>query len=255
MAERSAEQRNDLTRFASRFWAGEAEVAHAFFSVPRSKEEHLRWLRLQAYKELQPRSDGLILKLVDKLKADYPKLEYQEGRDDYLYTIQFLMEEFRHYVLFADVIDDLTGERITPDELATYELPGETALRKVRRDYIEEHGNLASFASSFCEGGGASIYYEGSLVGGDLLSDKIAAACKSVYDDEVDHAAHGATSLSVQAKTEEDWALARDMVEVISKARVLMRNEQFGSLLSEDRLAEIFAGNIELPARYAELLI
>jgi len=223
--------------------------------VPRSKEEHLRWLRLQAYKELQPRSDGLILKLVDKLKADYPKLEHQEGRDDYLHTIQFLMEEFRHYVLFADVIDDLTGERITPEELTRYELPGETALRKVRRDYIEEHGNLASFASSFCEGGGASIYYEGSLVGGDSLSDKISAACKSVYDDEVDHAAHGATSLSEQAKTEEEWTLARDMVEAISKARVRMRNEQFGSPLSEDRLTEIFAGNIELPARYAELLV
>lgn len=252
---RSVEQRNDLTRYASRFWAGEAEVAHTFFAVTRSKEEHLRWLRLQAYKELQPRTDGLILKLVDKLKADYPKLEYQVGRDDYLYTIQFLMEEFRHYILFADVIDNLTGERITPDELAKYDLPGEAALRKVRKDYIDEHGDLASFASSFCEGGGASIYYEGSLIGGDPLSDKIAAACKSVYDDEVDHAAHGATNLSNQAKNAEEWALAREMVEAISIQRVRMRNEQFGSLLSEERLTEIFEGNIELPARYAELLV
>ena len=253
--QRSAEQLNELTRFASRFWAGEAEVAHTFFAVPRTKEEHLRWLRLQAYKELQPRSDGLILTLVDKLKADYPKLEYEANRDDFLYTVQFLMEEFRHYVLFADVVDDLTGGRITPDELAQYELPGETGLRKVRRDYIDEHGDLARFASTFCEGGGASIYYEGSLIGGDPLSDKIAAACKSVYDDEVDHAAHGATDLSKQATTEEDWALAREMVESISKQRVRMRNEQFGSLLSEQRMTEIFEGNIELPARYAELLV
>lgn len=47
--QRKQQLRNDLTRFASRYWAGESEVAHTFFAVDRTGEEHLRWLRLQAY--------------------------------------------------------------------------------------------------------------------------------------------------------------------------------------------------------------
>ena len=60
--EQARERRNDLTRYASRFWAGEAEIARTFFSQSRTPEEHLRWLRVQAYKELQPRPDGIILR-------------------------------------------------------------------------------------------------------------------------------------------------------------------------------------------------
>jgi hypothetical protein len=252
---RARELRNDLTRFASRWWAGEAEVAHTFFARKRTGEEHLRWLRLQAYKEIQPRSDGVILRLVDTLKADYPQIDHSRARADYLYTIQFLEEEFRHYVLFADVIDYITGEHITPEELVPHELEGETALRALRAKLADEHGDLARFASSFCEGGGASIYYEGAQVGGSELNDRIALACQGVFDDEVDHAVHGASALTSAARTDEDWALAREMVESISRQRVRMRNEQFGFPLSDARLAEIDAGDIELSERYAEMLV
>ena len=252
---RARQLRNELTSYASRYWAGEAEVAHTFFAQPRSAEEHLRWLRLQAYKELQPRRDGLILRLVDKLRTDYPNLEHGAGRDDFLYTIQFLEEEFRHYVLFADVIESIAGEHVTPESLTPHELAGEHALRMLRHGYIEEHGDLARFASTFCEGGGASIFYEGQQIGGDPLSDQIAVACKGVYDDEIDHAAHGADDLNAGAKTEEDWALAKEMVVTISESRVRMRNEQFGFPLSDERLAEIADGKIDLPERFKALLV
>ena len=192
---------------------------------------------------------------MDKLQADFPTLEHGVGRDDFLYTAQFLEEEFRHYVLFADVIDTLTGGQITPEELAKYEYAEETKLRLLRKSYVDEHGDLASFASSFCEGGGASIYYEGSLVGGNPLNNQIAAACKGVYDDEVDHAAHGAAGLAAEAKTDKEWEQATEMVTAISQQRVRMRNEQFGFPLTDDRLQEIANGKIDLPARYAELLV
>ena len=253
--QRKREFRNELTRYASRFWAGEAEVAHTFFVAPRTGEEHLRWLRLQACKELQPRADGVIIRLIDKLKGDYPSLEAGVDRHDMLYTMQFLEEEFRHYVLFADVIDHITGGQTTPEELAAYEYPEETKLRLLRVGLAEKHGPLARFASSFCEGGGASIYYEGMLMAGSDLNERIAFACKGVFDDEVDHAAHGAADLSGAADSDEAWALAREMVESISEQRVRMRNEQFGFPLSEERLAEIADGRIELPARYADLLV
>ena len=252
--QRKLELRNELTRFASRYWAGEAEVAHTFFATDRTAEEHLRWLRLQAYKELQPRTDGIIIKLIEKLRADYDKLEHGVDRHDMLYTTQFLEEEFRHYVLFADVIDHITGENVTPQELVNYELEGETKLRALRNAYAAKHGALARFASSFCEGGGASIYYEGMLMTGSPLAEHIALACKGVYEDEVDHAVHGAADLSNAADTEEDWALAKEMIAAISEQRVRMRNEQFGFPMSDARFAEMVAGTIEIPDRYAALL-
>ena len=246
---------NELLHHASRWWAGEAEAAKTFFGMPHSGEEHLRWLRLQAYKELQPRPDGLIRRLVDKLQADYPGLEHGVDRAGYLHTLEFLLEEFRHYVLFADVIDEVTGGVLTPEELATYELPEERKLRELREAFGREWGDLARSASSFCEGGGASLFYEGMRTSGDPLSDKIAAACKSVYRDEMEHAHHGVEDLVRVARTEADWRTARYLVEEISKQRLRMRNEQFGFPLSEERLREIGDGKIDLPKRFLALVV
>lgn len=253
--DRARHLRNELTEYASRWWAGEAEVARVFFGQQRSRDEHLRWLRLQAFKELQPRSDGIIKRNVEKLLRDYDGLDHAVSRSDYLYTIQFLEEEFRHYVLFADVIDYLTGERLTPEELARYELSEEANLREMRRAFMDTEGELARFASSFCEGGGASIFYEGMQIGGDPLSDRIAVACRGVYEDEIDHAEHGADELGRGARTEDDWARARHMVEEISGQRLRMRNEQFGYPLSDDRVRQIAVGQIDLPERFRALLV
>lgn len=252
---RSHRFRNELTEFASRWWAGEAEVTRTFFSKPRSKDEHLRWLRMQAFKELQPRPNGIIIRLIRELERDYDSLERPVDRSEYLHKIRFLEEEFRHYVLFADVVDHLTGGRLTPEELSNYEVPEEAKLREVRQSLMSKHGDLARFASSFCEGGGASLYYEGMQIGGDPLSDMIAKACRGVYEDEIEHAEHGAQELEEVAHSEEDWALAKEIVEAISRQRVRMRNDQFGHVLSDERLREIDEGKIELPERYRAMLV
>ena len=70
----------------------------------------------------------------------------------------------------------------------------------------------------------------------------IAAACRSVYEDEIEHAHHGVEDMVALEPTEEDWALAWQMVEDISRQRVRMRNEQFNFPLSEARLEEIGGG-------------
>lgn len=256
MDELEAKRRgNELLEFASRWWAGEAEVTRTFFSQPRSRDEHLRWLRMQACKELQPRPQGIIIRNVEQLQRDYAQLEKSVDRHDYQDRIEFLLEEFRHYVLFADVVDQLTGARLTPEELATYEVPEERKLREMRERYAAQHGALARAASSFCEGGGASLFYEGMQIGGDPVSDTVAAACASVYKDEMEHASHGIEDMVRVARTEADWALAREMVEAISRQRLRMRNEQFGYPLTDDRLDEIAQGKIGLPERFRGLLV
>ena len=166
---RARKRRNELTEFASRWWAGEAEVTRTFFSQPRSKDEHLRWLRMQAYKELQPRPNGIIIRLINELKNDYDMLEHGVDRHDFLPQ------------------DPIPGRGIPPlsalrgrgglSHWREDDHRGACAIRSARRGstpraahlLADQHGALARFASSFCEGGGASLYYEGMQVGGDEL--------------------------------------------------------------------------------------
>ena len=42
--QQTREALEEISRYAARFWAGEAEIARAFFSEPRTREEHIRWL-------------------------------------------------------------------------------------------------------------------------------------------------------------------------------------------------------------------
>ena len=42
----------EVLQRVNRYWAGEAEVAATFFQRPRTKEEHLRWLKSQMVREL-----------------------------------------------------------------------------------------------------------------------------------------------------------------------------------------------------------
>ena len=57
-------------------------------------------------------------------------------------------------------------------------------------------------------------------VGGDELHDLIATACRGVYEDEIEHAEQGASGLERGEWSDEQWALAKDMVEAISRQRV-----------------------------------
>ena len=254
--QQARERRNELTRYASRFWAGEAEIARTFFAqLQERRRSTCAGCACRRTRSCSRATTALSCGTSSSWRGTIPSLEKGVGRADFLYNIQFLEEEFRHYVVFADVIDHITGGQLTTEELATYDIEHERELRAVRRRCYERHGELGRFASSFCEGGGASIFYEGMQIGGDELRDRIAAACANVYNDEIDHAAHGADDLNAVARTEEDWALAKEMVTEISLQRMRMRNEEFGFPLTDERLQEIAEGQVELPERFEALLV
>ncbi len=42
----------ELQETVARWWAGEAEIVRTFFSRERSKEDDIRWITLQAAREL-----------------------------------------------------------------------------------------------------------------------------------------------------------------------------------------------------------
>ena len=97
-------------------------------------------------------------------------------------------------------------------------------------------------------GGGASFFAEGRQIGGDPLSDAIAAACAVVFGDETEHGEHGASEFAHNLHTEEEWAEAREIVTAICQQRLRMRYEMFGLPIDEARITEITEGTIPSPS-------
>ena len=252
MTEQEArEALEEISRYAARFWAGEAEIARAFFSQPRSREEHIRWLRLQCFKELygsglSASGKGLILELVDETVDGYQGLEKSVDRHAFLRTTEILYEEMKHYVVFADLLEELSGAVPEPEALKQHQLPEDLKLAEVRASFRGEARGLGVLASHFTEGGAAAIFREGMNSKGDPISDRIAYACGQVYEDEVDHQDSGAQGLESAAQSPEDWARVREMVTEICMQRLRMRNEQFGFPVTEERLQEIAEGKIKV---------
>jgi hypothetical protein len=245
--DRAAEE---LARLGARYWAGEAEIVAAFFDQPRSKEEHIRWLRLQVYKEmygsgLLANPGGIIQGLVQRLQDQFPRSESREGRQTFSRTAMVLQQEFDHFMRFADLLEEISGEEIRFEELKRYQMPEDRGLQEVRSRFRESAGDLAEAAIDFTEGGRSAIFWVGMKQKGDEFLDGVARVCNRVFTDELEHQEHGAGEVAAVAKTEEDWARVGEMVEAICQQRLRMRNEMFGFPVTGERLQEIAQGKIE----------
>jgi hypothetical protein len=244
------EAAKELAELGARYWAGEAEIVSAFFCKPRSKEEHIHWLRLQCYKEmygsgLVANPEGIIYGLVERLRKSFPLLESQVGRHDFRHVAEVLYQEISHYCLFADILEELTERKVRLQELATYQFSEDRKLQEVRGHCRRTEGELGELAIAFTEGGRSAIFYAGMKLKGDPILEKVAKACSQVFQDELEHQEYGAEGVERVAKSREDWEKVRRMVEAICQQRLRMRNEMFGFPVSEKRLQEIALGKIE----------
>ncbi len=237
---------DELVAIAAPYWAGEAEIVQIYFSGPRSRENDVRWLRAQCWKEIYGQLEGdpggVIEGPIERLRESFPPVG-QAARRRFLHIAEELYEEFHHYAMLADILDDLEGRPIPPDELE--QLPEDVKLTRMRGQNRDREGALGLFANKFCEGGGSSMYRAASTVAGGDLEQRIAAAFSRIAGDEIDHMKTGAEGLRSLVQTEEQWDKVKRMVRDLSRQRVRMRNEMFGFPLSEERLQEIDEGNIQ----------
>ena len=231
----------EVLQRANRFWAGEAEVAASFFSQPRSKDEHLFWLKSQMVRELGW-PDGRLTRVMDA----FHQLETVSERHSVHAALINAEEEYSHYVVLADIAETIAGRRIPPDEIMyNKDLPEWQALAKVRT----AQAGWDSAVSGFHEGGGLGIYFTCmniEPVADDPYRPAIAQAMAMIYSDELGHAAHGFREVMEIAAhaSDDDWQKVLEKVEAVGYHRVRMRNEQFGFPLSEERVEEIKAGKI-----------
>jgi hypothetical protein len=233
-----------------RFWAGEAEICHAFWDGPRSDEEQARWLRVQVFKEmhgsgLTGNADGLVRAFLQDLQDRIDNVETKDERDQFLRSVRVLGEEFNHFKLFADILETITGEPVSQAKLRDWQLPADRKLQQTRQEIRENEGHLGELAIMFTEGGGSAFFLVGKDVGGNSTADAIARACETVYFDELEHGEHGAQELERELDSEEEWAKAKELIIRICEERLRMRYEMFGLPINEERIAEITAGKIE----------
>ncbi len=252
-----------------RWWAGEAEVVRVYFSNPRTREDDLRWLKLQAAREL-----GTVERLIEALPADLTRIETAVDRDSFEASTRSVYEEARHYRLLADIMEQIAGERPDPQELLALsgcqserrghpDLPAMTAEIEVTHRLLETHGELAEVALGFSEGAGAAMFYMGNKLlelpytsySNGAVEKAISEAMGVIFHDEMRHGPVHIPDIARAIRNDEDLETARHIVTEKAIAHLRLRNETFGNPLTEARMAEIDAdiGVEPLPVDYRNI--
>lgn len=234
----------ELINAALPYWEAEAEIAKRFFASKPSPEDHIFWLKAQVWKELNP-VDGYfngIHKELHTLADLFPRVDKDIDRHHFAFLMQQMLEEFNHYVLFADILESLLGGGIATSE--PVQLPEEKRLAALRKAYATEGSPIKKAAVLFTEGGGARLFREGAKVSGGALEASIASAMQVIYDDERNHfreaAKEAAGVLTSRADVDE---IKRAIVDV-SRQRVEMRREMFRNAMSAQEI-DAFVGAVE----------
>jgi hypothetical protein len=237
-----------LTRLASAYRVAESAVVGAFFKKRRTKKDHLRWLRAQGFKEY-----SAIKPIIQALTALYPSIDRGIHRRDYAELTKKLADETRHARLVMDLLQEISGAKITPRDLTW--LPEDRKLAKVRAKYSKGfasllHGatrvtakemrrtdqQLERAAITLTEGGGGALYLVCSRLKKRGIEKRIARAFHEILRDEVEHKDTGARSLVPLLKNGASFRRAAQIIQEISAQRLRMRNEQFGFPLSKKGL-------------------
>jgi hypothetical protein len=238
------------------YWAGEADVFRAYWLWDRrTRETDRRWLALQCSKEvwgsgLAPLDKGIFLGPAEQLVELFPKIDIDVDRHEVLDVAEGLWAEFLHYCAFADAHDALAlpGEAKLNPHAVKSAWKEDLELSELRFKHKRENPKLGDRATRFTEGGYCTLFSEGMSL--RVSTDKqhakanalIAAACAKVYDDEFGHMLKGIAGLDTEALSAAEWRLLETMSVAQLKARILMRNAQFGHPLTGNRLADALSG-------------
>lgn len=240
-----------LTQLASAYRAAEEAVVRAFFKKPRARKDHLRWLKAQGFKEY-----SAIQPILGALTALYPNVDRGVDRRDYAELTEKLADETKHARLVMDLLEGMTGKKITPRDLTW--LPQDRKLAKVRGRYSKSfarllHGSgrvtskeikrrdekVERAAITLTEGGGGALYQVCSKLKKRGIEGRIARVFHEILLDEVGHKDTGARALAKLISNETSFRRAAKIIAEVSGQRLRMRNEQFGFPLKREALAAL----------------
>jgi hypothetical protein len=237
-----------LTKLARDYRAAEAAIVTAFFAKPRKRLDHLHWLRAQTFKEY-----SAIKPIFSALAKLYPEVDREIDRHQFEELTEKLADETKHARLVMDLLEDLTGKRVTFADLLW--LPEDRKLAKIRARYSKSfatllHGdgairareirrqdeNLERAAITLTEGGGGALYEVCSRLKKTGVEGKIVAVFREILRDEMAHKDVGLHSLAALVVNDRTFRRAARILCDVSSQRLRMRNEQFNFPLTEAEL-------------------
>jgi len=240
-----------LTALAAAYRAAEEAIVEAFFAKPRDKHDHLHWLSAQAFKEY-----SAIKPIFTALAKLYPEIDRGIDRHNYQELTEKLADETKHARLVMDLLEEISGKKITFKDLLW--LPQDKKLAKIRARYSPSyatllHGSgtlsakeirrqdesLERAAITLTEGGGGALYRVCSGLKKSGVEGRIAKVFHEILLDEVGHKDSGGRALAPLVKTQADLERAAKIIGEVSGQRLRMRNEQFGFPLNSRELGEI----------------
>jgi len=240
-----------LRALADRYRRAEAEIIKAYFARPRTKEQHIHWLKAQAFKEY-----SAIKPLLKMTASFYARFDGDVDRHEFEEVAEKLAEETKHARLVMDLLEEISGKKVAPRDLVW--MAEDRELARVRARYSKTfaallHGSddpsdkemrrkdeeLERAAVTLTEGGGGALYEACIRLKKGTMEKKIAAAFREIHDDEIDHKNAGARHLVKLVRTRTDYERAAEIIREISRQRLRMRNEQFGFPLSAAELRDM----------------
>jgi hypothetical protein len=226
------------------YWGAEAEICRTYFRSPtRTAESDAAWLTRQAAKELL---DGVVprLRQLEALAGD------DAAPEPLAAVAEELHEEAAHFAAFAAALrqvrpaGDMGLDRAELEAAVAW--PGNLALARLRARHVAEDPRLGAVAGTVTEGGCCALFREGvALAGGTAADEAIAAACSAVLADEADHMLAGLDGAATSDLTADEWERVIAMSVEQSRARLVMRDEQFGGVVAPDRLEALLAAGAD----------
>jgi hypothetical protein len=237
-----------LSGLARGYCHAEAHIVASFFKKRHRNKDHLRWLRAQAFKEY-----SAIRPIFTALSKLYPEVDHSIDRHDFEELTEKLADETKHARLVMDLLEEISGRRISFADLLW--LPEDRKLARIRGRYSRSyatllHGNgtikaneirrkdegLERAAITLTEGGGGALYRVCSKLKKTGVEGKISRVFSEILRDETEHKEAGARDLALLIKSKSTFKRAAEIVSAVSRQRLRMRNEQFGFPLGEHEM-------------------
>jgi hypothetical protein len=247
------------------YWAAEHEIALRYFGSPeRTLETDKLWVGHQMFKEWTgsgvygPRSTT-VATMIKEVAAEVGDLDGHAVAPHPLKAtcdkLGFASDELRHYAQLHDLYLLIEPVSPPPSIAALGKLTNGTALTDLRLQHRDEP--LGAIAVDLSEGGGLGLYFgiraaADSLDHNNPVDQEILAVADRTIEDETRHLLGRFRHAQQAGLNSEQWATVSDILRTISHQKLLERNEQFGTVLTQDEVSTV--GSQENHARTVSFL-
>jgi len=244
---------------SARYWAGEYEIACRYFapsSDVRNEQADLLWVRHQMHKEWHgsgvygPPGENVVT-LVERAAKELREMDELTEHDrveEAVETLEFAMDELKHFRDFSRVRQMITTEAAQPVEEGG--LLSEGAALTELRHTLRSRSRAGRLAVQMSESGGLGFFFGvvSALGNGQPRSEpekEILRAAQGIIDDERSHLGFNLRRSLLAGMSEKEWDELDESLQAISRQKLQERNQQLCHVLDDATLQAIDRGETE----------